>query len=310
MPAGRFAPSPTGRLHLGNLRTALVAWLFARHDGAPFWVRFEDLDTASVRDEHYLTQIDDLASLGLDWDEPTVRQSERLGLYQEALANLLADDIAYPCFCSRREIREAASAPNMPFAGHQYPGTCAKLSSEQRARKQRDRPPAYRVRAAGRTMAFHDDVAGAQQFEVDDFVVQRNDGTPAYHLVVVIDDHHQGVELVVRADDLLESTSRHLVLYELLGFPPPRYAHVPLVLSADGNRLAKRHGAVNLSDRQAKGESAGDVLQLLAVSLGLATSGERCDTATLLQRFNPALLPTEPLILPDDYLAVEIQPDR
>ncbi len=301
MPVGRFAPSPTGRLHIGNLRTALVAWLFARSDGSRFWLRFEDLDTQAVRAEHYRTQIDDLVALGLDWDEPVIKQSDRLDFYRQTLDGLLAGDQVYPCYCSRREIREAASAPNSP-TGLSYPGTCARLTTGQRATKAAKRPPAYRIRASGRVSTFVDELAGPQRFELDDFVVQRNDGTPAYHLVVVLDDDAAGVELVVRGDDLLESAGRQLLLYELLGLAKPRYAHVPLVLAPDRDRLAKRHGSVTLADRQRSGQSADRLLVDLAISLNLAEPGESVTVADLLPRFEPEPLPRQPWVLDARYL--------
>jgi glutamyl-tRNA synthetase len=296
---------------VGNLRTALVAWLGVRSAQESvdqrFLVRFEDLDRGAVRDEHYRGQLDDLAAIGLDWDEPVVRQSDRLDRYTEALARLEADDLIYPCFCSRREIREAASAPHRAHAGHHYPGTCASLSTAQRSERARTRPPALRMRAAGQVEQFEDLVVGPSQFEVDDFVVQRNDGTPAYHLVVVVDDAAQGVDQVVRADDLLESTSRHLLLYRLLGLTPPTHAHVPLVLAPNGDRLAKRHGAVTLGDRQAKGETPAQVLTFLAASLGLCRPeqvdhGPVVTPRELIDRFDFASLPTEPLHLEADHL--------
>lgn len=310
MPVGRFAPSPTGRLHLGNLRTGLVAWLGIRSAGSAagrFLLRFEDLDTAAVRDEHYQSQADDLAAIGLDWDEPPVRQSDRTPRYDAALDQLVAADLVYPCFCSRREIREAASAPNLPHAGHHYPGTCRDLSAAARAERGQTRDPAYRVRADQATRGFTDLVMGPAEFEIDDFVVKRNDGTPAYHLVVVVDDHQQGVTQVVRADDLLESTSRHLLLYELLELPPPTHAHVPLVLAPNGDRLAKRHGAVNLDDRAARGETPAEVLRFLAASLGLChadetVAGRPIGPADLIERFDFATLPSAPLTLPEDFL--------
>lgn len=311
MPVGRFAPSPSGRLHIGNLRTALVAWLSARGpnraEPGRFLLRYEDLDDAAVREEHYHSQAEDLAAIGLDWDEPVVRQSDRRILYRDALAQLVADDLVYQCFCSRREIREAASAPNLPHAGHHYPGTCRDLSTAQRAERQLTRPPALRLRAAGQIRAFEDLVMGGCRFEVDDFVVQRNDGTPAYHLVVVVDDAAQDVDLVVRADDLLESTSRHLLLYELLDLRPPDHAHVPLVLAPNGDRLAKRHGAVNLDDRAGRGESPAEVVRFLASTLGLCGAEEMIDgrpptPAQLRHRFDFATLPRQPLRLPEQYL--------
>ena len=313
MPVGRFAPSPTGRLHVGNLRTALVAWLAARADGSRFLLRFEDLDTAAVRPEHYDSQREDLTALGLDHDPPVVRQSERLDRYRAAVDRLVADGAVYPCFCSRREIRAAASAPNAgpgrpsaAYGGHRYPGTCRDLSPAERASRARTREPALRVRADGLVRRFDDRIAGPFRFELDDFVVRRNDGTPAYHLVVVVDDAAQGVELVVRADDLLESAARQLLLYERLGLDPPDHAHVPLVLGPDGHRLAKRHGAVTLADRGAAGQRPDQVLGFLASTLGLcppASAGAGVRPADLIDGFDLTALPTEPLTLPEDWLA-------
>ncbi len=315
MSVGRFAPSPSGRLHVGNLRTALVAWLASRSAGSEFLLRFEDLDTAAVREEHYRSQREDLVALGLDWDEPVISQSERRDVYLDALGELEASDLVYPCFCSRKEIREAASAPNLAHAGHQYPGTCRDLSSAGRAERALTRPPALRLRAAGQTRAFTDLVMGDQEFTVDDFVVQRNDGTPAYHLVVVVDDAAQNIELVVRADDLLESTARHLLLYELLNLGPPAHGHVPLVLAPNGDRLAKRHGSVNLDDRAAAGETPRQVLAYLAMTLGLCSEseaesasidGDPLTAPALIGRFSFDALPREPLLLPEEYLQPEV----
>jgi len=307
MPVGRFAPSPTGRLHLGNLRTAVLAWLYARSDESPFLLRFEDLDTAAVRAEHYRTQADDLAALGLDWDEPTISQSDHLDRYRDALDRLRSADLVYPCFCSRREIREAASAPNRSHAGHHYPGTCADLDTAQRARRSEDRPAALRVRADGIRVGVIDELLGPIAIELDDFVVQRNDGTPAYHLAVVVDDAAQSVEEVVRGADLAESACRQLLLYELLDLTPrPRYVHVPLMLAANGDRLAKRHGAVSLDDRRRRGETAAEVLAFLASTIGLADPGEPITTAELRARFDRdrfrEQVDRSPTLLPDDFL--------
>ncbi len=311
MPTGRFAPSPTGSLHVGNLRTGLVAWLAARVDGSRFELRYEDLDAGAIRPEYYQRQADDLLAIGLDWDGQPRRQSDRLDHYREALDQLVADDAVYSCYCSRREIREAAQAPNAPSAnyyrGHRYPGTCRDLTAAQRAEKARQRPPAIRLRADGEVRHIDDHIMGPADFELDDFVVQRNDGVPAYHLVVVVDDADQGIEMVVRADDLLESAARQMVLHERLDLPVPQYAHVPLVLGSDGDRLAKRHGAVGLDDRRAIGQSPTQVVGFLANSLGLATESAAeagLWPADLIEGFSFDRLPRTPLTLPADWLAI------
>jgi glutamyl-tRNA synthetase len=243
---GRFAPSPTGTLHLGNLRTALLAWLFARSVGSRFLVRMEDLDTSRVRPGVAEQQLADLAAIGLDWDGEVVYQSTRMDLYADAIERLHGH--LYECFCTRAEIREAASAPHGPLPEGHYPGTCLRLTEAERAERRRTRSPALRVRADGARMRVTDRLHGQVEGVVDDFVVQRNDGAVAYNLAVVVDDAAQGIDEVVRGDDLLDSTPRQLFLARLLGLPEPSYAHVPLVLGPDGARLAKRHGAVTLRD--------------------------------------------------------------
>jgi len=243
-------------------------------------------------------QLADLDAIGLDWDGPVLRQSERLDLYEEALARLARDARLYPCYCTRAEIREAASAPHGPLPEGAYPGTCRELSAAQRAERERSgRPPALRLRGETARISFEDRVLGRQEGTVDDFVVRRNDGAYAYNLAVVVDDGAQGVGEVVRGADLLETTPRQLHLGALLGLPPAAHAHVPLMLGADGARLAKRHGAVTLADRHAAGESPLDVRGRLAASVGLAEPGERPAMAQLLERFDPACLPREATVL-------------
>ena len=294
---GRFAPSPTGPLHLGNLRTALLAWLFARSAGGRFLVRVEDLDRSRVRPGVEEAQLADLRAIGLDWDGPVVRQSERADLYTEEIGRLDAGGLLYPCYCTRAEIRAAASAPHGIPAAHRYPGTCRELTAAERAEKEASgRPPALRVRSEGRRVAFEDLLIGHLEEEVDDFVVRRNDGAPAYQLAVVVDDAAQGIGEVVRGADLVDSSPRQILLSRLLDLEVPRYAHVPLVLGPDGQRLAKRHGAVTLADRVAIGEEPEEVLAWMARSIGLAEKGERLTPHDLLARFDPSTLPREPTV--------------
>jgi glutamyl-tRNA synthetase len=296
--AGRYAPSPTGALHLGNLRTALLAWLFARSQEAAFVVRVEDLDTGRVRPGLAEAQLDDLAALGLDWDGLVVRQSERLERYDDALDRLDADGLLYPCYCTRAEIRQSASAPHGPLPDGAYPGTCRELTLRQRGERERaGRPPALRLRAGGALVAFTDRLLGEHRAVVDDLVVRRNDGTAAYNLAVVVDDTAQGVGQVVRGADLLETTARQLHVRALLGGPDVTHAHVPLVLGPDGARLAKRHGAVTLAQRAAAGQSPLQVRSELAASIGLAEPGEQPSLHELLARFDPGALPREPTVL-------------
>ena len=273
---GRFAPSPTGTLHLGNLRTALLAWLFARSAGSPFLVRMEDLDAGRVRPGSAAEQLADLAAIGVDWDGEVVFQSARTALYEAALARL----DTYECFCTRAEIRAAASAPHGPVGA--YPGTCLRLTDAERAAKRAaGREPALRVRADAARVGFTDRLMGDFESVVDDFVVRRNDGAIAYNLAVVVDDAAQGVEEVVRGADLVDSTPRQLFLARALGLPEPAYAHVPLVLGADGARLAKRHGDVTL-----RSVSPAAARAWMLRSLGLVEGGG----------FDPDALPREPTV--------------
>ena len=293
MPSGRFAPSPTGDLHLGNLRTALLAWLFARSSGGRFLMRVEDLDPITSNRDHEARQLADLAAVGLDWDGPVVRQSDRRPQHEAAIAALVARGLTYPCYCSRREVREASAAPHSrPGA---YPGTCRDLSdAARRKREDSGRPAATRLRASGDLVTVVDRLRGEVARPTDDIVLRRNDGVPAYHVAVVVDDADQGVEEVVRGDDLLDATPSQANLMDLLDLPRPAWAHVPLVLGPDGDRLAKRHGDVTLTDLAARGVGGHEVRNRLAASLGLALPGEAVTMQQLVDRFDPSALPTEP----------------
>ena len=286
---GRFAPSPTGSLHVGNLRTALIAWLLARSTGDVFRLRMEDLDRVTSAPEHERAQRADLVALGVDWDGDVWRQSERFALYREALDELGRDGLTYECFCSRREIREAAAAPHGDSA-LTYPGRCRDLTDRQRAERRAQRQPALRFRADGCNRAFDDVVVGRFVGLPSDVVLRRNDGVPAYNLAVVVDDAAGEIDLVARGDDLLPSTPSQIAIAEALGLRAPRYAHVPMVVGADGQRLTKRDGAITLSELVARGIDAGALRAALAASIGIAESGERVSAGELVDRFDVATL--------------------
>jgi glutamyl-tRNA synthetase len=277
---GRYAPSPTGDLHLGNARTALIAWLWARRADGRFLLRFEDLDSARVRPGCARAQADSLAWLGLDWDGEPVSQSERSERYERAIAALRERGVLYECFCSRADVRRAASAPHGP-EGPLYGGVCRDLTASERAeRRALGREPSLRVRMQGAS---------------GDIVLRRSDGVVAYQLAVVVDDAAQGVTHVVRGADLLDSTARQIALYGLLGLGPlPEHAHVPLLLGPDGERLAKRHGAVGLTELRDGGADPKALVGWLAHSAGLLESLRPCTPAELVERFDPSALPGEP----------------
>ena len=289
---GRFAPSPTGPLHLGNLRTALVAWLFARANGGRFLLRVDDLDPDRSRPEHEVAQLDDLRALGIDWDGDVVRQSERLGRYDEALAQLHADGLAYPCFCTRAEVLAAATAPHGAGVEAPYPGTCARLSASEAAeRVAAGAPHCIRARAGSTTVGFDDVLLGRVETVVDDFVVRRRDGVAAYNLESPVDEADLQVEEVVRGADLAPTTPRQVWIAERLGLHVPSFAHVALVLGPDGARLAKRHGAASLGELADRGIDAASVLRMLAASIGIVpTPGDAC-ARDLVDRFRIDLVP-------------------
>ncbi|MGD9618699.1 MAG: tRNA glutamyl-Q(34) synthetase GluQRS [Mycolicibacterium sp.] len=284
--AGRFAPSPSADLHIGNLRTAVLAWLFARSSARRFLMRVEDLDDrthADIADR----QLEDLAALGLSWDGPATRQTEHQQRYQAVVDELDARGLLYECYCTRRDIAAAPRAPHAPEGA--YPGTCRDLTNTQRdlRRKEFGRAPALRLRSDTFTYTVHDVRHGDYTGVVDDFVVRRGDGVPAYNLAVVVDDAASGVDQVVRGDDLLPSSPRQAYLAGLLGYPEPQYAHVPLVLNADGARLAKRDGAVTLREI-----GVPRTVRQIAESLGYTAS----TVAGMLAEFDPIRLPRAPWI--------------
>ena len=298
--AGRYAPSPSGPLHIGNLRTALLAWLAARSRGAPFLLRIEDLDRERSRPEHERCQLADLAALGLDWDGPVMRQSERLREHREAFERLRAAGRVYPCWCTRADVREAASAPHGDSGPRRYPGTCRDLGADERDRRAREagRKPVWRLDGRSERVRFHDLLHGPCEGVVDDVILWRADDAPAYNLAVVVDDAAQSVGEVVRGDDLLDSTPTQILISEILGLERPAYLHVPLVLGADRRRLAKREGAVTLKQRLAAGETVPQIIAWMARSAGLANSEQPTSLDALLFAFEPQRLTREPVVLP------------
>lgn len=289
---GRFAPSPTGPLHLGNLRTALVAWLFARSAGGRFLLRVDDLDPDRSRPEHERAQLDDLRALGIDWDGDVVRQSERLGRYDEALAQLDAAGRAYPCFCTRAEVLAAATAPHGPGVEAPYPGTCARLSSQAAAaRVTAGEPHCIRVRAESALVGFDDELLGRVETVVDDFVVRRRDGVAAYNLANPVDEADLAIDEVVRGADLAPTTPRQIWIARQLDLHVPRFAHVALVLGPDGARLAKRHGAASLGELAERGIEAPAVLRLLAESIGIEPGAADTAATELVASFDRARVP-------------------
>jgi glutamyl-tRNA synthetase len=284
--AGRFAPSPSADLHIGNLRTAVLAWLFAHSTGRRFLIRIDDLDDRTYADIGN-RQLDDLAAIGLTWDEPPEWQTEHTARYDATITDLSDRGLLYECYCSRRDIAQAPRAPHAPQGA--YPGTCRDLTDAERTTRRAEigRPPALRLRTDATAYTVHDLLHGDYTGIVDDFVIRRGDGVAAYNLAVVVDDAAQGIDQVVRGDDLLSSSPRQAYLAGLLGYPEPTYAHVALVLNEDGARLAKRDGAVTLAEIGAQ-----QALAQIADSLGWRAS----NLDEMLAQFDPAKLPRHPWI--------------
>jgi glutamyl-tRNA synthetase len=311
---GRYAPSPTGALHLGNLRTALLAWLLARSAGGDFILRMEDLDLPRARPGAAYQILDDLRWLGLDWDEgPDIggpygpyTQSARAAIYLGALARLRARGLLYPCYCTRAELHASAasqaiaSAPHMGDQPPRYPGTCRDLSArERRERAAAGRRPSLRFRVPDEAINFTDRMLGPQSERVSatigDFIVRRSDGLIAYNLAVVVDDALMGVTQVARGADLLPVTAPQRALTLALGYTPPsEYAHLPLATDATGARLAKRDASAGVQALRASGSSPERVVGALAASVGLWPAGEPATLRALLATFDPARIRPQP----------------
>ncbi len=298
----RLAPSPTGALHLGNARTFLINWLLGRQFGWEITLRMDDLDGPRIKKDADRQALEDLSWMGLDWDGPVLYQSQRRRQYEVAISKLIQLGLAYPCVCSRKEVEMAASAPHAEEAGGVYPGTClGRYTSVEDAREKSGREPAIRFRVPACHVEFDDLFAGRQTFDTSslgDFVIAKADSTPAYQLAVVIDDAGMGVSDVVRGDDLLDSTPRQIVLYRALGLEAaiPRYCHVPLVIGADGRRLAKRHGDTRISHYREMGVSPGRVVAMLARWSGMEVDEAEVMPADLLGMFDLARLSQRPII--------------
>ncbi|MFK7741748.1 MAG: tRNA glutamyl-Q(34) synthetase GluQRS [Planctomycetota bacterium] len=298
--AGRLAPSPTGVLHLGNARTFLLAWLSAKASGGTILLRIEDIDGPRIKAGAAEQTIEDLRWLGLDWSGAVAVQSQRRELYRHAVDRLLELGLAYPCVCTRKEVEQAASAPHEGEAavdGPVYPGTCrGRFATLAEAAAATGRSAALRMRVDVDGVSFVDGFAGAQAGAIaGDFVVQKRDGEPAYQLAVVVDDAAQGISEVVRADDLLPSTPRQLLLYRALGLPEPAFVHVPLVVGADGRRLAKRHGDTSLQFFRQQGVTPERLVGYLAALSGLRADAAPCRPHDLLDGFDLAHLPRGPV---------------
>ncbi|WP_274651452.1 tRNA glutamyl-Q(34) synthetase GluQRS [Paenibacillus humicola] len=311
---GRFAPTPSGLMHIGNARTALLAWLQARSAGGRFIMRIEDIDKPRSRPGYAEQALADLRWLGLDWDEgPDIggpfapyAQSKREALYEEALQKLQEGGWLYPCFCSRAELAAIASAPHgLGSEGPAYPGRCRDLTEAERAARAATKTPSLRFRVGDRAVRFVDRAAGPQAFAPGaggDFVVKRADGIISYQLAVVVDDAAMGVTDVLRGADLLDSTPRQLLLYEALQLPAPRFAHVPLLAGPDGKRLAKRHGGIALASLRDSGTAPERITGWLAFVSGLIDRPEPVRPMELVGRFDLRSLPKDPVIVTDELL--------
>lgn len=270
-PTGRFAPTPSGRLHLGNILCAMLAYLSVRSRGGRFLLRIEDLDVPRCPRRLAQQCIDDLTWLGFTWDEPPLYQSDRIDIYRAALDRLTEAGHTYPCFCTRAQLMSLA-APNQGDTQVIYQGTCAHLSAEEAAERAKTRAPATRLRVPDEEVAFTDGLFGVQkenlQRDCGDFILRRSDGLYGYQLAVVVDDALQGVTEVVRGRDILSATPRQLYLQRLLGYPQPEYVHIPLLVDAQGRRLAKRDKDLDLTALSQRFTPA-EILGMLAFSAGL-----------------------------------------
>lgn len=308
---GRFAPTPSGPMHLGNAYTALTAWLQVRSAGGAFVLRIEDLDHPRSKPHWKDLILTDLRWLGLHWDEgpdcggpfAPYEQSRRLALYETAFQRLAAQHQVYPCFCSRQELLSAAQAPHgLSSEGAAYPGTCRHLTEEERRQKARHKNPSYRFTAdAEHPVVFQDGFLGTVEFPPGaggDFVIKRADGIYGYQLAVVVDDAAMGITDCVRGADLTDSTPRQLWLYKALGLTPPRFTHIPLLCDPQGERLSKRHRSLAISELRQAGWRPEEIIGLLAWISGWIDRWEPLTAQELIPTFDLTKLPPESIRLP------------
>lgn len=304
---GRFAPSPTGEIHLGNAWTALLAWLQVRAAGGTMVLRVEDLDPDRSRHEYISALIKDMRWLGLDWDEgPDIGgpygpycQNERRMLYQEALEYLKAKGLVYPCYCTRAEI--AASAPHAGENNGRYPGTCRARKTIPAGRK-----PSLRLKVPDKEIKYHDLICGSfaqHMSESGDFIIRRSDGIHAYQLAVVVDDGLMNITNVVRGNDLLDSTPRQLLLYSLLNLIPPSFAHVPLLIGQDGHRLSKRQRDLSIAALRQRGFAPEDIIGYLGWKARLIDRPYQLTASDLIEFFAIEKLPVGSVVVEESYFS-------
>lgn len=308
---GRFAPTPSGRIHLGNILCAMLSWLSVRSKHGRYLLRIEDLD--AMRCPRSLAdQIeDDLRWFGIDWDDGGSAggeqwyQSSRTEIYDRYFEVLREKGLLYPCFCSRAELH-TAQAPHRSDGTYIYAGTCRNLTPEQIAEKSKRRPPAWRVRVPDRVVSFTDGCQGVYTENLaqdcGDFIIRRSDGVYGYQLAVVVDDGEMGVTEVVRGSDLLNSTPRQMYLYEQLGFPIPQFYHMPLLTAPDGRRLSKRDGDLDLGVLREKFGRPEPIVGMLAKAAGLRPTAQPVALHELIADFSWDKIPKQDIALPEEIL--------
>lgn len=313
---GRFAPTPSGFLHLGNVFCSLLAWLYAKSSGGKIILRIEDLDPQRCTRENADQLAKDLEWLGLTWDEGAYAspnseryfQSKRSDIYAQYFAQLEQEELVYPCFCSRAELH-AAEAPHLSDGRVLYAGTCRHLTATERKTKAQKRAPAYRLRIEDSPISFVDGHYGEQSYnlaeESGDFIVRRSDGVFAYQLAVTIDDALMGITQVVRGCDLLSSTPMQLYIYQLLGFTPPAFCHIPLLVDATGRRLSKRDGDLEIAALRKLYGSPEPIIGLLAYLAGQIMRPEPLKVADLLPLFDTMKIPSNNVVVPNTFFNLQ-----